>query len=71
MSTRKSTPVLPALAVFMGVAIGVSVIASQLLGYLQTTAIANEQVGWWVPLFVFGIPTAVFVGIAVWAYFQT
>jgi len=70
MSTRNSTPLGPALLLFVGVAILVSLIAKAIFGHLQTTAVASSQLGWWEPLFVVGLPAAVFIGILIWGYFE-
>jgi len=71
MSTRNSTPVGLSLLVVAGGAIGAGVIASELLGYLSTTAAGPEQAGWWVPLLSWGMPLLVLVGIAIWVYLQS
>jgi hypothetical protein len=70
MSTRNSTPVGLSLVVVIGGAIGAGVIASELLGYLSTTAAGPEQAGWCVPLLSVGMPLLVLVCVALWVWSQ-
>lgn len=71
MSTRNSTPVGLSLVVVVGGAIGAGVIASELLGYLSTTAAGPEQAGWWVPFLSIGMPALVLMGVLIWMYLQS
>jgi len=68
MSRNNSIPVPIELLVFLGVAVGAGVIASELLGYLSNTTAAPDGLGWWVPLLSIGMPVLAIVAVIIWIY---